>query len=294
MIRLGLDEPEKAEVVRQYVADHGITRVVMISPARFRWDCPGETILWEQVIEYVYYYRLLQEIDGSTLVVLNECLRTQNRHDLTYNCIRQYLNQTKHQIVFQYLPLIDTVDDLMILVDFDTRSRWRRQPFAAEHLVGLDIAVRRRDLTIHPVLLPVDAAVRVAYDREKRARIDGIGLKDPHTIPRNLHLMSGRTKVHAPRRGEYLIGRNSRFKLPGMHAYKADAYPQGQWTVFDWCHNFVDFADFLALARPSEVDALVADLPVDRWYLRRFTDWMTRISDAYAAVLTADGARRCA
>ena len=65
-------------------------------------DHDDEFIEWADIIEYRYYYRLLQEIGSKTLVVVNECLRTQARHDLTYNCMRLFLNQTDHRLIFQY------------------------------------------------------------------------------------------------------------------------------------------------------------------------------------------------
>ena len=72
----------------------------------------------DEIIQYKFYYRLLQEIGKDTLLVVNECLRMQNRYDLTYNCLRLFLQQTPHALVFQYLPIIDTIADFMVLFDF--------------------------------------------------------------------------------------------------------------------------------------------------------------------------------
>ena len=94
MIRLGLSDDEKRACVARYRSEHGIGKVFILSPARFVFACEdSEQIEWAQIIQYRHFYRLLQEIDRSTLVVVNECLRTQNRSDLTYNCIRHFLQQ---------------------------------------------------------------------------------------------------------------------------------------------------------------------------------------------------------
>ena len=287
MIRLGLADDAKQDVVRRYCAERSIRRVFALSPDRFMVTfAPGppvDHIEYSDTIEYRVFYRLLQEIDADTLVVINECLRTQNRYDLTYNCIRNFLNQTSHQIVFQYLPLIDRFDDFMVLFDWETRSRWKREKWNERFKTEMDFAAEPVALEFHEAHVPVDSKTRVAYARKKRELIDGIGLKDPHTIPRNLYLMSGKAKLGAVSPTEHYIGRNNRFKIPTLHTYREDSYPE-RYTVFEFCHNFIDFSDFLALSRQTSVDILTSDLKVDGWYLQRYRDWATRIADAYAAL----------
>lgn len=284
MIRLGLSDDEKRACIARYRADHSIGKVFVLSPERFAFACDNsEPIEWAQIIQYRHFYRLLQEIDGSTLVVVNECLRTQNRSDLTYNCIRHFLQQTTHQIVFQHLPIIDTIDDFMVLLDFDTRSEWKRQTFEPRMLDGVDLEVLRAAPVFSAVPVETDEKTRTAYTREKRRLIDGIGLRDPHTIPRNLLLMAGKAKLRAVEPDRWYIGRNNRFGLERMLSFKEPAYPEPV-TVFEPCHAFVDFAGFLALSRQTEIPVLVSDIKVDRWYFDRFTSWAGRICDAYAAI----------
>jgi len=289
MIRVGCDAPSKLTTVASTIASTGARKVVAISPARFRLELPDcgalvEHIEWAEVIQYKHFYRLVQETDSSTLVVVNECLRTQSRHDLTYNCIRHFLNQTPHQVIFQRFPIIDSLDDLMTLVDFDTRSRWKREPFDRAMLADIDIAVERRDVTLSAVDVETDEATRVAYGREKRRLLDGIGLKDPHTIPRNLHLMAGKSKMAVAAADQLYVGRNARLGIRGLETYRDVATTEPR-DVFEFCHNVIDFSDFLAVTGQSVVRALVSDLRVDRWYFDRFTAWARRVSDAYSAIL---------
>lgn len=287
MIGLGLDDSAKNDAIARHCADHGIRKVFILSPEKFRFACSFEIhehIEYADIIRYRFYYRLLQEIDKDVLVVVNECLRTQNRHDLTYNCIRNYLNQTSHQIIFQRLPIIDQWADFMTLVDWDTRSKWKREAFRPDMLEGLTVRVEPVPLRLRALQVPVDDKTRVAYQREKRKLIDGIGLKDPHTIPRNLYLMSGRAKLDYVDPAKRYVGRNDRFKLPNLTTFKEPAYPDAPYTVFEFCHNVIDFSDFLALSGQTEVRALVADLKVDRWYFERYQSWIRRIEDAYATI----------
>ncbi len=269
-----------------YCASADIGKVFLLTPDRYRFPCPGtgvEVVEYAEIITYKAFYRLLQEVDGRTLLVINECLRTQDRHDLTYNCIRHFLNQTPHQIVFQHLPIIDTPADFMVLLDWDTRSRWRRQPFAAHMLVGLDLAVIPRAPTFRAHHVATDARTQAAYAQAKRTLIEGIGLRDPHTIPRNLLLLAGRSKLAAVAPAALYVGRNNRFKLPNLVGYREAAYA-APVRVFEFCHNVIDFGGMLALSPQVEIEALVSDLKVDQWYFDRYVAWTERIGDAYAAL----------
>lgn len=232
---------------------------------------------------YRTYYRLLQEIDRRTLVVVNECLRTQNRHDLTYNCIRLYLQQAGHRLVFQWLPLIDTPEDFGVLFDFATRSQWKREPWERLPLREAEIRVREVPLKLRRIDVATDVKTRATYAREKRSLIDGIGLRDPHTIPRQLHLVGGRARLAHVEAGRAYVGRNDRFKA-GVEPYKADAYQRTPYTIFEWPHNFIDFADVVALSGQSSLDALTTDLKVDGWYFDRYQQWTERVRDAYSVL----------
>jgi hypothetical protein len=290
VIMLGLDEAAKqAEIVR-YCAEHEIRKVVVFSPQRFRpaldLPVPHEHVEWAEIILYKFYYRLLREIDGSTLLVVNECLRTQNRNELTYNCLRLFLKQTSHQVVFQYLPLIDTFDDFAILFDLDTKSRWKREKIGQDMLRQTTIRVAPVELELRPLPVPVDAKLAAAYAWEKEkllAEVRDDVDKDPHLIARNLLLVSGKAKLPHIDPARRYVGRNNRYKLPNLETYR-EATGAGERVVFELPHNFIDLADFLAVSRQSTVDVLVADTKAERWYLDRHQAWAQRVRDAYAAL----------
>lgn len=286
MICIGFDTTAKLNTVADYCAENGVRKVFALSPQRFRVEFSGpnvEHVEWSQIIQYKYFYRLLQEIDDDTLIVVNECLRTQNRNDLTYNCIRNFLNQTSQQIVFQHLPVIDTIDDFMVLFDFDTRSRWKRHPFDPQLVREARIEVHRRPIRISATRVSASPKDHDAYALKKRELIENIGLRDPHTIPRNLLLLAGKCKLEHVDPRRWYVGRNNRFKLERMATYRevADRAPR---DVFEFCHSFIDFSDFLAVTGQLAVKALVSDLKVDEWYLQRFQEWANRVNDAASAL----------
>lgn len=285
MINLGMTNAQKIEAIRQYRIDcGGIRKVFVLSHANYFLPEieDSETIEYQQIIQYKYFYRLMQEIGNDTLVVVNECLRTQNRYDLTYNCIRNFLNQTRHQIIFQNFPIIDSLADFLILVDFDTQSRYKRtsDPDIIRHA---DVRIIRKDISLQPVNVPVSPEVSKKYQEEKKKLFDNIGLKDPHTLPRNLYLISGKAKLKHILPDTWYIGRNNRFKIEKLQTFKEKSYPNA-YTVFEFCHNFIDFTDYLSLSDQREIPVMVADLKVDRWYFQRYSDWIGRLADAYSKI----------
>lgn len=285
MIRLGLGQEEKTFLVTEYIKTNNISNVFVLTDTRVGKLAieNAEVIHWPEIIQYKFFYRLLQEIGDSTLIVIDEIMRTQDRHELTYNCIRHFLNQTTHQIIFQTFPMIDTIEDFMILVDFDTRSRFRRMPFSLDSIKGLDITGVNNTPGFKAIHIGVGSKLLKEYERTKRKLIDEIGIRDPHTIPRNLYLVSGKAKLSALDPNRRYIGRNTRFKIANLSTYRDDELNES--TVFEFCHNFIDFSDFLVLSGQRFSDVLVADTKVDRWYFDRYVKWTERIGDAYSRLL---------
>lgn len=289
MIAIGLPERTKGEVIAKACATRPIRQIIALSPVRFQpsflCPIPIEWIDWAEITTYKVFYRLMQTIDTSTLLVVNECLRAQNRHELAYNCIRNFTYQTPHVLVFQHLPIIDSVDDVMILVDFATRSRWKRAPFDPAMVRDLEIRNEHSALSIAPLEVPITERIRSAYAKEKAALLqevkDGPD-KDPHLIPRNLLLVSGRAKLPAVRSNQAYVGRNNRFKLTNLATYREISIPC-EHTVFELPPNAIDLADMLAVTHQSHVDALVADTKTERWYFDRYKAWVARVNDAAAA-----------
>ena len=287
MIYLGIENQKKQGIIERYCLANNITKVVILTPEKFAFKYDktiSETVYYPQIIEYKFFYRLLQEISQGTLIIINECLRTQNRHDLTYNCIRHYLTQTKHKIIFQYLPIIDTPQDFMTLFDFDTQSRWKREKFDIDLLQESEIVISKRDIAFNFIEITADDKLKSSYQAKKQKLFAEIGIKDPHTLPRNLYLIAGKAKLGHIDPSKQYLGRNNRFKIEAMHKYKQDDYPETPFTVFELPHNFIDYTDFLALSAQDEVDVLATDIKADQWYCKRYQEWKERLDETYTSL----------
>lgn len=282
MLRLGFKDLQKKEIVTEYCRLNNINKVYVFSPEKFRLDVEwnGENINYKDIIMYKFYYRLIKDIGENDLIVVNECLRTQNRGDLTYNCIRQYLLQTKHQIIFQYLPQIDTFDDFMVLLDFDTRTKFKMQSFEKSMLKDVDLSFNQVNISFTPIDVKVSDKVKAQYENKKKKLFDQIGMKDPHTIPRNLYLIGGKSKLEKVESGKLYIGRNKRFKLGSIDTFRN--LPTDHRVVFEFEHNFINVSDYISKSYACELEVLKTDLKVDDWYFERYTNWSKRIKDGYA------------
>lgn len=287
MIYLGQNSSEKKDIITHYCSRNNIEKVVFVSPEKFFFeldDTTIEVVEYKQVIQYKFFYRLLKEINNNTLIVINECIRTSNRNDLTYNCIRHYLNQTKHQLIFQYFPFINSFDDFMILFDFDTNSQWKREQFSRELLKECSVHVKKHSIIVNPVRVNASSVLKEKYEKEKQQLFSEIGLKDPHTIPRNLHLLGGKEKLLKVESSKKYIARNNRFKLDNISTYSDLLEPNQAYILFEHCHNFIDFNDVCCLTNQLEFSLITTDLKVDEWYLERLNNWIKMLEDGYTAI----------
>lgn len=291
MICIGYTDGQKRETIARYQLEHAIEKTVVISADAFPLlIADTDQVKYSDVIMYKTFYRLLQEIHSKTLIVLNECLRTQNRYHLAYNCIRNYLNRTDHQLVFQQIPLIDEREDFMVLFDWDTRSRWKRSKFDRALISGESrVLVNPLPVGFEQVEVPTTEKTRQRYTAERERLFRELGKRDPHTLPRNLYLIGGHDKLryidgqNLPLFGgqRLYVARNKRFGRGCIVTFEQARIGQ-KYTIVEFPHRYLDFSDFIQRTGQFYFPVLVADLKVDHWYYGRYQDWAARIYDTYA------------
>ena len=244
-------------------------------------EIPIRQIEYKEVIMYRTFYPLLEEIDKGYLLVVNEFMRTRNRSDLTYNCLRHYLNQCGHQIIFEYFPFIEEVSDFMILLDFDTKSKHKGSGFSQDFLWEEDIKAinPHLNLTVDTVELPDNAEEE--YEKKKNELFDTIGNRNPDTIPRQLHLFCGKWKKPYILPDKQYVARNARYHLKNVTTYP-NVLRGETYTLLDWQHRRLDMNDFFRRTGQSKITFLSTDLSVDNVYVKFFKEWLARLEDFYA------------
>ncbi len=296
MIRIGLSEQEKQKLVNKYCQEYGIKKGFVLYFKKFKPDfsvpCEIEYIEYSDIIMYKFFYRLLEEIDDDCLVVVNECLRTQNRSELTYNCAHHYLNQTKHRVIFEYFPFIEDEQDLMILLDFLNKSKYYGKSFSEDFLAEENIKVKPIPFYFAAEKIAINDKQAEEYERKKEALFANLGKKDPDTVPRNLHLFVGKYKKPHIRPDQQYIARNGRYNKPNVATYQKYNFSNPKTLVtteegidciiLDFAHRRLDFNDYLKISGHRKLKFLSTGLPVDEYYNEEFINWWQRVSDFHA------------
>ena len=292
MIYLAQQKYNKIKIINDYCQNNNIEKIIIFSPNKFKFDInieiPIEQVEYNEIIQYSFFYRLLREITPQTLLVVNECLRTQNRNDLTYNCLRHYLNQSKNVLVFQAFPLIENIENFMILFDFATQSKWKLHKFDKQ-LISNETSVFKNDSFIFEIdyikVLASDKT-KQKYNSERTKLFNEVetSQKDPHIIPRTLYQLSWKDKLSIIGFDDYCIARNNRFNIKNLETYKSDHYIHNNYTILDFPHNRIDFTDFLTLSQCLKLKYISTDLKVENFYINLYNQLKSELENAYTSL----------
>jgi len=289
MIRLGIKGSQKGKEVRKYLDEHpDVKHIIVFSPkneARYFPDSGGlefEHYGWDDIIMYKVFYPLLEKIDNSYLIVVNELMRTRNRYELTYNCMHHYLNQTTHKLVFQWFPIMDEQDDFMILLDFEHPGRFKGQGFSLDLLDGIDITGHDMRPSISIINVDVSEKEKSAYLEESEKLFANLGAKDPDTIPRQMELWVGKIKKRCLLADRLYVARNKRFAMPNVQSIK-DAINDGQGGILiDMPHDRKTLNDLLYWSEMEKLEFMATPLSIDNYYCGQLEEWNRKAGDIYA------------
>lgn len=285
MIRIGLNLNQKQCEINDYLAKTPEIKKIKI----FYFKTPTEYVLpgynveyieWSDIIMYKFFYRLLEEIHGDTLIVVDELMRTQNRSDLTYNCAHHYLNQTPHKIIFEYFPIIEDKEDFMILLNFENKDKYKGKGFEYGYLYDEDIKMKPHKINLDIINVEITEKEKQKYEDKKNELFDNLGNKDPDTIPRNLQLLAGDFKKKAIEVGKLYVARNKRFKLDNVFTY--DEISKNDYIVIDMHYRRLNFNDFLKITQIEKVKYLCTSLSIDTHFVNEFVKWKARLEAIYA------------
>lgn len=282
MIRIGLNEQEKRQEISGYVERHGIKKTFVFHPKQYPLsiDGPVEYIGYNDIIMYKFFYRLLEEIDDKCLLVFNECLRTQNRSDLTYNCAHHYCGQTPHKIVFEYFPFIEDTADTMILLDLLNKGKYKGKGFAWPMLQDEDVQVKPHPITLETIDIQIAPRDIARYNLKREQLFDALGNGDPDTIPRQLHVFVGNMKKAAISPEWEYVARNKRFNLDNVATYR-NIEPRWDYIIIDFPYRRLNFNDFLKATGMERIRFLNSGLPVDQHYISELERWLERLGEFY-------------
>lgn len=227
---------------------------------------------WADCILYRVFYKLLGRIDSTYLIVINEFMRSKNTSALEYNCIEKYTGQTPHIMTFEYFPVIDDKKDFMMLVNLDTSKRFKSvslndMDFSLIHVEGIR---RQPELTVDEIQLTDKD--KDTYRKKVESLFDNLGNKDPDTIPREIHVWTGKYKKKEIKKEEKYIARNARFKMDNVTTYD-DVTPGEQYKIIDFCHRRLSFNDYLKMTGAEKIEYISTGLSIDEVYINQYKEW---------------------
>lgn len=283
MIGIGLNSNDKQLEIKRYLKKHTIKKVYVFYFKKFKpsykVDCDIEYIEYSDIIMYKFFYRLLEEIGNDSLIVMDECMRTQNRNELTYNCSHHYLNQTPHKLIFEYLPFIDDIQNFMILLDFENKSKYKGKSFGWSMLKEEYIIFKRNNIDFNIETVEISEKQKQDYEKEKENLFDNLGNKSPDTVPRNLHLFCGKFKKDYIKETENYIARNARYKKSNVITYK-DASIKNL-TMLDFPTRQLELNDYLKASETNSLKFISTGLTVDKYYSDEFQKWLENLEEFY-------------
>lgn len=272
---------DRQKIITHYIENNDVRKVLVIHSERLKQEynipLPHEYIEYHQTIMYKNYYRLLQWIDKYTLIITDNILVTQNRYQLDYNCINNFINQTPQRLVFNYLPFIEDKDDFMILLDFYNKNLYKGEPFRWDYFKDVNLHIKPVHLDFNFIDIPMTEKDVETYEKKKNELFEDIGLRDPDTIPRNLAILAGDLrKAKVDRDGKYTV-RNARCKNLNTTLYKQDELN----TIFDFPTKRTEFIDLLTLSKKTTVDVVTSELSIDKYYKNDYLAWRDRMEEFY-------------
>lgn len=280
MIYLGYDNEEKLNIIDNYMKNNDIENIYFITNDNLNIDTSCfkniKNVIYKNIIRYAYYYRIIENTTKKTLIIINEILKDTNRYNLTYNCIRVFLNNTNHILIFNYLPIIYSREDFCSLIDFDTRTRFKYFKLKDIDLNLIDIKYKRIDLRLNKIMVPKRGfSYEDIYLSYKKKLFKEFDSKDVHVLPRKLQLFTSKIKTNYSN-NEKCIGRT---KSKNIISFKS--LPKEKLKIIDLPFNMIDLINYLYISKINIIDVVSTGLKVDLWFENRVENFIKELNFIY-------------
>ena len=225
-ICVGYDDSEKKRFVKEFLVDNpDIDGILYFSPTGMQvldLDWTGVRVMRKTFFEamcFKHATEIGETVNDRWLIIYDECMRVKKRKDITYNSFHRYGHMVKYQIVFETFPMIDSPDDFLLLVDLAYPDRYVQSKFTPDLLKLPSVDIKPRRITIESVPVPIDEDSSAEYAAERDSLFDGLGRRDPQTVPNSLEIWVGKYKKPYIESDGVYIARNSRYKKPNVKKY---------------------------------------------------------------------------
>lgn len=279
MIYLGLNANDKSRVINIEAGKYD--HVYLFHSDDYKDDL---TINHDKVTKTNYsesywyrtFYPLMQNIDKRSLVIVNEYIKDRHRKHLIYNCLKGFVNQSGGVLVFQYTPFVYDEADILKLLDFDNPDK-NRMLSKVEPSIFESIQIKRNTFTLNSIDTQLTQSELNKYEKLKNDLFDKLGHGDPHTIPRQLHLTTGKFKLDAfTGDSSQLLVRNMRLKAGTKYS---DVDVNKIYSILDFPISELEFIKFLYYTNQMTVDSLITSAKVDHYFYNSYNELIERINN---------------
>lgn len=268
---------DKQKIISHYIENNDVKKVLVIySKQRNEYVTGIETRYIELHLAKAHetHYELLQYINRYTLIVMDDLLVSQQRYMNEYNCVANFVNQTPHRLVFNYLPFIEQKDDFMILLDFYNRVKYKGERFDYELFKDFKYFIKPAHIKINFHEVPVTDEDETNYNKKRDELFAEIGLANPVTIPNRLSAMCGDIKYKATP-FDKMIARNRRYK--NLTTFKDSSVN----PILELPVKRQDFVEWVSRTKQTQIDVLTSRLSMDEWYKQDYLNWIERLEEFY-------------
>lgn len=286
MIRIGFGLRQKENIINNYIAEHGIKQVFVLyareQEQKLRISMPYETVEYRDWEMYKVFYPMIEKVDGDTLIVVNDALRTTVYQDLKVNCATVWLNQTPHRIIFNEFPFIEDKEDFRILQKLD-QAKKQVDKFDYSHLQTQDIIVKPIRVKMQVIEHKTTEKEKEKYEAKKikiAEKIEDSVSKDPDNLPRKLQIEAGNFKKKLINSDKFYLARNQRFKLDNVDSIKSfDA--KKNYIFIDLPTTRKELIDYMMSSKKYTIRYISTDLSIDTFLVTDFAKWKARLDAFY-------------
>lgn len=153
-------------------------------------------VTFHETIMYRVMFPWLQEINKDSVLVLNQCLRNTKPNLLDYNCIRHYCQQAGSILVFNSLPLLQSIKDFNILRSFIAPNPFMKQfdnDYSHIH-ANFRITYHVQEITLPPEAHEKYAKMKEELIADRMEKAERAITCDTGIIPRHLLRLADKYK----------------------------------------------------------------------------------------------------
>ena len=284
MIRIGFDIKQKQICIDEYILKNNIGKVYVFYFKKFKpsfkVNCEIEYIEYADIEMYKYFYRLVEEINNKSLLVFDECMRTQNRSELIYNCAHHYCNQTQHKIVLEYFPIINNIENIMILFDFIDKGKYKGKGYKEYLLDEIDVKSINRVPEFEVIEVETTEKEQQSYEKEKEKLFNNLGKKHPDTVCTALELFVGKFKKTKITQYDMYIARNLRFKQENILTFKEAEIKN--LIMIDFPTRQLELNDYIKKTKTEKLNFISSKMKVDEYYVGEYERFKKECEKIYA------------